>query len=80
MAEENDVEIISPPNVMKSKVKEGGPDAVNDETLERAEFIIAEESDSYFETVKEDLKKTSSRRGIVKEKYGRTEKAIGRCV
>jgi len=52
-----DVEIISPPNVIKSKVVEGGPGAVDADTLQRAESVISDETDSYFELVKEDLVK-----------------------
>lgn len=52
-----DVEIISPPNVIKSKVVEGGPGAVDADTLQRAVSVISDETDSYFELVKEDLVK-----------------------
>lgn len=57
MAAKNDVEFIKPPNVMKSKVKEGGPGAVTEETLERAQSVISQETDAYSKLVKENLKK-----------------------
>ncbi len=57
MAAKNDVEFIKPPNVMKSKVKEGGPGAVTAETLERAQAVISQKTDAYSKLVKEDLKK-----------------------
>jgi len=57
MAEDDDVEVIKPPNIIKSKVVEGGPGAVSEETLERAESVITREIGAYDELVKEDLKK-----------------------
>lgn len=54
MAKE-DLEIITPPTSLKSKVREGGPGAVDLETLERAEQVIAGMTDSYLEWVQEDL-------------------------
>lgn len=54
MAKE-DLEIITPPTSLKSKVREGGPGAVDLETLERAEKVIAGMTDSYLEWVQEDL-------------------------
>lgn len=54
MADE-DLEIITPPTSLKSKVREGGPGAVDLETLERAEKVIASMADSYLEWVQEDL-------------------------
>lgn len=56
MADE-DLEIITPPTSLKNKVREGGPGAVDLETLERAEKVIADMADSYLEWVQEDLKK-----------------------
>ena len=53
----DDPEIITPPSSLKSKVREGGPGAVDLETLERAENVIAGMTDSYIEWVQEDLQK-----------------------
>lgn len=57
MMAEDDLEIITPPTSLKNKVREGGPGAVDLETLERAEKVIADMADSYLEWVQEDLKK-----------------------
>lgn len=57
MMANEELEIITPPTSLKSKVREGGPDAVDLETLERAEKVIADMADSYLEWVQEDLKK-----------------------
>ncbi|MDA0998367.1 MAG: Hpt domain-containing protein [Proteobacteria bacterium] len=54
---DKELEIINPPNTLKSKVREGGPGAVDMATLERAEAAIAGMTDSYLEWVLEDLKK-----------------------
>lgn len=54
---DKDMEIINPPNLLKAKVKEGGPGAVDLATLERAENVIAGMTDSYLEWVEEDLKR-----------------------
>ncbi len=53
----DDPEIINPPTSLKSKVREGGPGAVDLATLERAENVIAGMTDSYIEWVQEDLQK-----------------------
>ncbi len=57
MANDDDMEIINPPNTLKSKVREGGPGAVDLATLERAENVIAEMADTYLEWVEDDLKR-----------------------
>lgn len=54
---DDEMEIINPPNLLRSKVKEGGPGAVDLATLERAESVIAAMADSYLEWVEEDLKR-----------------------
>lgn len=51
----DELEIINPPNPLRNKVREGGPGAVNLETLERAENVIAEMGDAYLEWVQDDL-------------------------
>ncbi len=57
MAEKDRVQVINTPNVIKSKVVEGGPGAVDEETLEKAETVITQETDNYIELAKADLKK-----------------------
>lgn len=54
---DDDLEIITPPNTLKDKVREGGPGAVDLATLERAENAIADMGDSYLVWVQEDLQK-----------------------
>ncbi len=54
---DNELEIINPPNTLKSKVREGGPGAVDMATLERAEAAIAGMTDNYLDWVQDDLKK-----------------------
>ena len=56
---ESEVEVITPPNTLKSKVGVGGPGAVDLQTLERAEAVIAGMTDSYLEWVANDLQKIS---------------------
>lgn len=51
------VEIINPPNTVKSKVRVGGPGAVDASTIDRAEEAIAGMADQYLEWVQEDLKR-----------------------
>ena len=55
MSDDEKVEVITPPNMLKSKVREGGPGAVDAAASERAESVIAELADSYLEWVEEDL-------------------------
>jgi hypothetical protein len=51
----DELEIINPPNLLKSKVKAGGPGAVDADTLNRAEAAIADMADQYLEWVVQDL-------------------------
>ncbi len=51
----NDLEFITPPNLLKSKVKSGGPGAVDAATLDRAEAAIADMTDQYLDWVEQDL-------------------------
>ena len=55
-----ELEIINPPNTLKSKVKIGGPGAISPDMLEKAEQVIAGLSDSYLDWVQEDIKKISA--------------------
>ncbi|MBL6959177.1 MAG: Hpt domain-containing protein [Rhodospirillales bacterium] len=57
MADEEKPKIITPPNTLKSKVKTGGPGAVDEAALERAEAVIEGLTGSYLEWVQDDLKK-----------------------
>jgi len=49
--------MIRPPNKLSNKVTIGGPGAVDDAALERAEQVIVELSDSYIDWAREDLVK-----------------------
>ncbi len=42
MDDEPKVEVITPPDTLKKKVKTGGPGAVDLDTLNRAEAVIAD--------------------------------------
>ncbi len=57
MSGDNKPQVITPPNTLKSKVKIGGPGAVDPEVLERAESVIANLADNYLEWVQEDFEK-----------------------
>lgn len=77
MAEkDDDVEFIKPPNIIKSKVKEGGPGAVDAETLERAETVIVEETELYLELVKEDMKKLHQGVADLKQNLAEPQKPL----
>ena len=60
MSDDENVKVITPPNTLKTKVREGGPGAVDMAALERAEQVIADLADSYLEWVEEDLVKISN--------------------
>ncbi|MBM3565487.1 MAG: Hpt domain-containing protein, partial [Alphaproteobacteria bacterium] len=75
MAEE-EPEIINPPNSLKTKVKTGGPGAVNLAALERAEQVIANLSDSYLDWVQEDLKKIAAAYDELKTSGGSDKKVL----
>lgn len=49
------VEIITPPNLLKNKVSEGGAGAVDLEALDRAEKVITDLTGDYLEWVSTDL-------------------------
>lgn len=57
MADKDEVSVIRPPDTLKSKVREGGPGAVDLAALERAEAVIANLTGSYLQWVQEDLVK-----------------------
>ena len=64
------LEIINPPNTLKSKVSTGGPGAVDMEALDRAEKVIASMTDNYLEWVQEDLKKIQAAYDILAKGEG----------
>lgn len=51
------VEIVTPPNTLKSKVGVGGPGAVDMAALERAEKVISNMAGDYLKWVEGDLRK-----------------------
>ena len=57
--------IIRPPDTLRSKVKEGGPGAVDLEALERAEAVVAGLANNYLEWVEDDLKVIQERAGAL---------------
>ncbi len=57
MDDEPKVEVITPPDTLKKKVKTGGPGAVDLDTLNRAEAVIADMTDNYVEGAANDLAK-----------------------
>ena len=57
MDDEPEVEIITPPDTLKKKVKIGGPGAVDLDTLNRAEAVIADMTGNYLEWTAQDLAK-----------------------
>ncbi|MGB0682992.1 MAG: Hpt domain-containing protein [Magnetovibrionaceae bacterium] len=57
MSNEPKAEIIRPPNALKNKVREGGPGAVDVETLKKAEQVIENLSGDYLQWADEDLKR-----------------------
>ncbi len=67
---DDEMEIINPPNTLRSKVREGGPGAVDLETLERAESVIAGMADSYLEWVQEDLVKIDAAYAVLADASG----------
>lgn len=70
MGDDDKVEMISPPNTLKTKVGKGGPGAVSPEMLERAEQVIADLTDDYLEWVVEDLEKLVGAFNDLKEGKG----------
>ena len=56
----DDVEIITPPNLLKAKVTVGGPNAVDEAALARAEQVIAGMKGSYIEWVKSDFERVET--------------------
>ncbi|MDA0241695.1 MAG: Hpt domain-containing protein [Proteobacteria bacterium] len=55
MADQPRAQLIEPEEHLGEKVTEGGPGAVNSETLQRAEQVIADMADSYAITARNSL-------------------------
>lgn len=70
MTAESKVEVINPPNTLKSKIIVGGPGAVDPGTLERAEAVIAGMSDNYMKSVQDDMVRISSAFERLKDSAG----------
>lgn len=75
MAKE-ELEIINPPNTLKSKVKIGGPGAISMDMIEKAEKVLAGLSDNYLEWVQEDLKNISAAFDELKAGRGDQKKVL----
>ncbi len=71
-----ELEIITPPNTLKSKVKKGGPGAISPAMLEKAEQVLANLSDSYLEWVQQDLKNITAAYGELKSGSGDPKKTL----
>ena len=75
MAKE-ELEIINPPNTLKSKVKIGGPGAISMDMIEKAEKVLAGLSDNYLDWVQEDLKNISAAFDELKAGRGDQKKVL----
>ena len=71
-----ELEIINPPNTLKSKVKMGGPGAISPDMIEKAEKVLAGLSDNYLEWVQEDLKKITDAFAELKSGIGDQKKTL----
>ncbi len=56
MGEDPKVEIITPPDRLKDKVKTGMPGGVDEKALERAEAVVASMGDDFVQWTEKDLK------------------------
>ncbi|MFQ5618447.1 MAG: Hpt domain-containing protein [Rhodospirillales bacterium] len=72
MENEPKAEVITPPDTLKKKVKIGGPGAVDLDTLNRAEAVIADMTDNYVEWAASDLAKIHQ--ALEDLKAGKTER------
>lgn len=70
MDDDDEIQVFDPPDTLKAKVGTGGPGAVDLETLERAEAVIADLTDDYLKWAEEDLDKIE---GVVKELSAATD-------
>jgi len=70
------VEIINPPNTVKTKVRVGGPGAVDASTLDRAEQAITNMADQYLDWVQEDIKRIDVAFAALAAARGEREKEL----
>jgi chemotaxis protein histidine kinase CheA len=70
------LEIINPPNTVKSKVRVGGPGAADASTLDRAEQAIAGMADQYLDWVQEDLKRIDQAFAVLAKASGDRKKEV----
>lgn len=77
MAENDKLEIINPPNTLRSKVTVGGPGAVDAATIARAEKVIGNMAASYVDWAAQDLKKLGAGlEGLVSDQGGKRDSMI----
>ena len=72
----DELEIINPPNTLKSKVKMGGPGSIDMDMIEKAEKVLAGLSDNYLEWVQEDLQKITAAYNELKSGGGDQKKTL----
>jgi CO dehydrogenase/acetyl-CoA synthase epsilon subunit len=73
MSDDNPGKMIRPPNKLSSKVTIGGPGAVDDAALERAEKVIDNLAVSYVDWAREDLDKIQAAFESLKSSDGGAE-------
>jgi hypothetical protein len=73
MSDENVGKLIMPPDKLSNKVTLGGPGAVDDAALVRAEQVITDLSDSYVDWAREDLNKIQASFDELKSSNGGKE-------
>ena len=73
MSEKNVGRIIRPPSKLSNKVTIGGPGAVDEAALERAEQVISDLADSYIDWAREDLEKIQTAFTELKSSEGDSE-------
>ncbi len=56
MDEDPKVEVITPPDTLKHKVKSGVPGGVDEKVLEQAEAVVASRGDDFVQWAEKDLK------------------------
>jgi hypothetical protein len=76
MSEPSGARIIRPNLTLNSKVTVGGPGAVDEATLERAEKVIESMSDDYLKWAKDDLMKLAKAFAVLKAGGGDTAKNL----
>lgn len=76
MSDESGARIIRPNLTLNSKVTVGGPGAVDEATLDRAEKVIESMSDDYLKWAKDDLSKLAKAFAALKAGGGDTAKQL----